>query len=137
MANQQADRGQIAVSGRTCLWAALVLVFLSAGAGVATAQSGLHQPPDLAGFLLVGEEDADGDGDGVNETHVRRYRNTAGDSIFSMTTSGRLWAWSLESGTEGDTDPVRNYVLRDSDCDGSFDELYGLSDEFHLPDCLK
>ncbi len=137
MANQQADRGQTADSGGTCLWAALALVFLSVGAGIAAAQSGVHQPPDLGGFLLIGEEDADGDGDGVNETHVIRYRNPAGDSIFSMTTNGRLWAWSLESGTEGDTDPVRNYVLRDSDCDGSFDELYGLSDEFHLPDCLK
>ncbi len=137
MANQHVDRGQTVVLGGTSLWTALVLVFLSAGAGVAAAQGGAHQPPDLGGFLLIGEEDADGDGDGVNETHVRRYRNTAGDSIFSMTTNGRLWAWSLESGTEGDTDPVRNYVLRDSDCDGSFDELYGLSDEFRLPDCLR
>jgi hypothetical protein len=28
-------------------------------------------------------------------------------------------------------------VIRDSNCDGSFDEVYGLDDEFHVPDCVK
>jgi hypothetical protein len=47
----------------------------------------------------------------------------AGDSVFSMTTKGGLWAWSLASGPAGGTDPSRNYMIRHSDCDGAFDEL--------------
>jgi hypothetical protein len=119
------------------VWLALVFVILASGTGSAAAQARGHQPPNLDGYLVVGEEDADGDGDGKNETHITRYRNTAGDRVFSMTTKDRMWAWSLESGPAGGSDPSRNYVICDSDCDGAFDELYGLSDSFHVPDCLK
>ncbi len=89
----------------------------------------------MEGYTLHSERDADGDGDGVNETHITLYMNTRGDSLFSMTTNGRLWAWSLD--THDNTSGVNNYVIRDSDCDGSFDEVYGLDDEFHVPACIK
>ena len=47
-----------------------------------------------------------------------------------------MWAWSLE--TKGDSiNGPKNYVIRDSDCDGVFDEVYGLDDKFTVPDCLK
>ena len=92
-------------------------------------------PPDLAGFALHDERDADGDGDGVNETRVRQYLNPNGDSAFSMTSNGKLWAWSLD--THDDESGVHNYVIRDSNCDGIYDEVYGLDDEYHVPDCLK
>jgi len=110
---------------------------LALGTGqVLAMEQGVYQPPDMTEFLLISEENGDGDGDGVKETHILRYRNLAGDSIFSMTTKGRLWAWSLESvdgpgGADG-----RNYVIRDSDCDGTYDERYGLDEQFLLPDCL-
>ena len=90
-------------------------------------------PPDLTGFTLDSERDADGDGDGIKESHVRQYHNAHGDSAFSLTTNGRLWAWSLE--TRGDTSGLRNYVIRDSNCDGIFDEVYGLDEKFHVPPC--
>ena len=92
-------------------------------------------PPKLDGFNLHAERDGDGDGDGVNETHIKQYFNTKGDSIVSMTTKGRVWAWSLD--TRDNDSGVRNYVIRDSNCDGVFNEVYGLDDEFHVPDCLK
>jgi len=93
------------------------------------------EPPKLDGFNLHAESDADGDGDGKNETHVKQYFNASGDSIVSMTTRERLWAWSLD--TRENDSGVRNYVIRDSNCDGVFNEVYGLDDEFHVPDCLK
>jgi hypothetical protein len=93
------------------------------------------EPPKLDGFTLHAESDADGDGDGKNETHVMQYFNTKGDSIVSMTTKGRLWAWSLN--TRENDSAVRNYVIRDSNCDGVFNEVYSLDEEFHVPDCLK
>jgi hypothetical protein len=109
------------------------IVALSGFTGSAVAKE--FQPPKLDGFNLHAESDADGDGDGKNETHVKQYFNASGDSIVSMTTKGRLWAWSLN--TRNNDSAVRNYVIRDSDCDGVFDEVYGLDDEFHIPDCLK
>jgi hypothetical protein len=99
------------------------------------ASAGQYAAPDLDGFKLHDERDADGDGDGVNETHIRHYLNQSGDSIVSMTIRDRLWAWSLD--THDNDSGVHNYVIRDSNCDGVFDEVYGLDDEFHVPDCLK
>ena len=93
------------------------------------------EPPSLEGFNLHLERDSDGDGDGVNETHIQQYFSESGDSIVSMTTKGRLWAWSLD--TRDDELGVHNYVIRDSNCDDIFDEVYGLDDDYHVPDCLK
>ena len=72
---------------------------------------------------------------GENETRLRQYLNPNGDSLVSFTTNGRLWAWSLD--TRNDDVGPRNYVIRDSNCDGTFDEVYGLDDEFHVPDCAR
>jgi len=92
-------------------------------------------PPDMDGFSLHDQRDADGDGDGVDETHIMHYLNLTGDSLVSMTTRGHVWAWSLD--TSDDDSGTKNYVIRDSNCDGTFDEVYGLDDEFHVPDCLR
>ena len=99
------------------------------------ASAGNYSPPSMDGFKLHTERDADGDEDGVKETRIKQYLNTKGDSLVSMTTRGTIWAWSLN--TRGSEVGDKNYVIRDSNCDGSFDEVYGLDQEFHLPDCLK
>jgi hypothetical protein len=99
------------------------------------ATAGQFEPPSLQGYQLHAERDADGDGDEVNETHIRQYLNKAGDSIVSMSSGERVWAWSLDM-RDSETGES-NYVIRDSDCDGRFDELYGLDDEFHVPACVK
>jgi hypothetical protein len=108
----------------------LILCF-HAQAGIA----GQFQPPDLQGFTQHSKRQADGDEDGIKETYIIRYLNEQGDSIVSMTSKDRLWAWSLES--PGDSSNEHNYVIRDSDCDGLFDEIYGLDDKFYIPTCLK
>jgi len=109
------------------------LMLIPAQAGAETA--GQFTAPDLDGFNLHDERDADGDGDGVNETHIKHYLNQSGDSIVSMTTNGRLWAWSLD--TRDQESGTKNYVIRDSNCDDIFDEVYGLDDEFHVPACTQ
>ena len=114
----------------------LIVILLFALAGVLPAvQATPFTPPELEGFNLHDERDDDGDGDGKNETSLGQYLNSNGDSIVSFTSNGRVWAWSLNT-HDSDTGP-QNYVIRDSDCDGSFDEVYGLDDEFHVPDCVK
>jgi hypothetical protein len=121
------------IVGAALLAAASALVSAQAAA-VETARA--FPPPDLEGFLMIEEGAGDGDGDGVNETYIVRYRNLAGDKVFSMTTSGRLWAWSREQHGGGPS-IERNNVVRDSNCDGTFDERYTLDEEFKVPDCLK
>ena len=98
-------------------------------------QAAQFEPPVLEGYLLHDERDADGDGDDVKETHIQHYLNENGNSIFSMMTNGTLWAWSLD--THDDESGEKNYVIRDSNCDGVFDEVYGLDQEYHVPDCVK
>ena len=92
-------------------------------------------PPKLDGFNLHAERDADGDGNGVKETHIKQYFNTSGDSIVSMTTKERIWAWSIDK--RNNDSAIKNYVIRDSDCDGVYDEVYSLEQDFHVPDCVK
>ena len=101
--------------------------------GQAAATS--FEAPKLDGFNLHAERDADGDKDGVNETHIKQYFNTSGDSIVSMTTRDKTWAWSMS--TRNNESGDKNYVIRDSDCDGQFDQVYGLDDDFYVPNCLK
>jgi len=92
--------------------------------------------PNLDGYVLHRENKGDGDGDGVEETHIKHYVNPDGSTLFSMTTQDRLWAWSMSTpGADAGIDS--NYVIRDSNCDGVFDERYGLDEDFHIPDCLK
>jgi len=99
------------------------------------AAAGQYTAPDLDGFNLHDERDADGDDDGVKETHIKHYLNQSGDSIVSMAIGDRVWAWSLN--THDNDSGGHNYVIRDSNCDAVFDEVYSLDDEFHVPDCLK
>ena len=103
---------------------------------ICPASAGQFDPPGLEGFAVHSERDGDGDGDGVNETHIKQYMNKNGDSLVSMTSKGgRVWAWSLN--TRDNESGESNYVIRDSDCDGIFDEVYSLDDDFHVPECVK
>lgn len=116
----------------------LVLISLVASPqSLSAAVKGVFQAPAIDTFILHGESDGDGDGDGVNETHIRRYLNKAGDSVFSMTSGEKLWAWSLNTSGSDDSDLDKNYVIRDSNCDGTFDEKYRLDEEFHVPECIN
>ena len=112
-----------------------IVLMVSLTGMLQVARAGQFSPPDLEGFNQHDERAADGDGDGQNETTLGQYLNANGDSIVSFTSNGRVWAWSLDT-RDNELGP-ENYVIRDSDCDGTFDEVYGLDDEFHVPECVK
>jgi len=114
---------------------AVVLVLGCINGPAAAVEMGDFKAPSLDGYTMSGEEDGDGDGDGLKETHIVHYQNESGDRLFSMSTRGMLWAWSRQShaGTESD----KNYVIRDSNCDGVFEQRYDLDEEFHVPNCLQ
>jgi len=114
----------------------LTIILTASLAGMLrVALAGQFTPPDLEGFKQHDERGADGDGDGKNETQITQYLNSDGDSIVSFTSNERVWGWSID--TRKDESGPRNYVIRDSNCDGIFDEVYGLDDEFHVPGCVK
>lgn len=123
-------------AGRKYLSVLVLFILASSPQLLSAAMKGVFQPPAIDAFILHGESDGDGDGDGVKETHIRRYLNKAGDSVFSMTIGEKLWAWSLNTRAGDDSDINSNYVIRDSNCDGIFDEKYGLDEEFHVPECI-
>ena len=52
-----------------------------------------------------------------------------------MMTNGTLWAWSLD--THFDETRDKNSLIRDSYCDCVFVVVYGLDQEYHVPDCVK
>lgn len=112
-----------------------LLCLATLAADMRMAGAGPFQPPALDGFNVHSERDGDGDGDGVKETRIKQYMNQNGDSLVSMSTKGVVWAWSLDARDK--EAGMRNYVIRDSNCDGVFDEVYSLDDEFHVPECLK
>jgi hypothetical protein len=113
-----------------------ITLAVSLTAMLRVAQAAEFTPPDLEGFNQHDERNADGDGDGKNETQIKQYLNSNGDSIVSFTSNEQLWGWSLDTRDKDETG-TQNYVIRDSDCDGIFDEVYGLDDEFHVPACVK
>ena len=113
--------------------AALLAVLLTPSAKA--VETGEFQPPSLDGFTFTSEEYADGDGDGVKETRVWHYSNGRGDRLYNMTTKGVRWAWSKQSHAGAGSE--NNFVIRDSNCDGIYDQKYSLDEEYHVPDCLK
>ena len=114
----------------------MVALFLAGGQAIG-AEMGVFKEPGMEGFVKIGENDGDGNADGTKETRIRRFRNINGDRMFTMTAKDQLWAWSVDAVDDDDSQIDRNYVLRDSDCDGRFDERYALDEGFNLPDCLK
>ena len=114
----------------------IVVLLLSAAPSIAV-ETGLFTAPEMEGFVKIQELDGDGNDDGVKETRIRRFRNVNGDRMFTMTAKDQLWAWSVDAVDDDDSQINRNYVLRDSDCDGRFDERYRLDEGFNLPACLE
>lgn len=141
MTGQTGDRKRRRPAGCTRHLAGWPLVAVSLGLAASlplwAVQAGVYAPPNPHSFTRYQSYDADGDGDDVKETHIVRYLSPSGDSLFSMTTGDRLWAWSLATQDAEAGDLERNYVIRDSDCDGTFDERYALDEEYHVPDCVK
>ena len=100
-------------------------------------EKGEYPAPALDQFQPADESGADVDGDGVNESLIKRYTNEAGESLFSFTTGDRVWAWSFAIVVGDQLDPTKSYLIRDNNCDGVFDEKYRTDEDFQIPACLK
>lgn len=48
---------------------------------------------------------------------------------------GVVQVWSFN--TRDNDSVVRNYVIRDSYCDGIFDDVYSLDEDFQVPECVN
>jgi len=102
-------------------------------------EKGVFQPPSLEGYKLEKEFDVDVDEDGIKESNMTRYQNSAGDRILKLKTKNRIWGWAVKRHKypEDKNDLTKNYAIKDSNCNGIFDEIYRWDEQFYLPDCLK
>ncbi|MBM4271802.1 MAG: hypothetical protein FJ139_06590 [Deltaproteobacteria bacterium] len=102
-------------------------------------EKGVFPPPSLEGYTKSNEWDHDVDKDGIKESHIIKYTNSAGDTILKTSTRGTDWLWLKKTQDYNSNQPdiTKGYVIRDSNCDGKFDEKYSLSESFDLPACLK
>ena len=128
--------------GRGWLRASLGSVLLATAVGLAVLTAGTSgqatfTAPGLQAYRLQKAYQQDADGDGVEETHVHRYRSRVGDQVLSLSARGQVWAWTLDTANDDDADIMANHVIRDSDCDGNFDQRYGLHEPYRLPVCLQ
>ena len=116
----------------------LPLCFLAVMQPGNAMEKGEYPAPALDKFQPAGESEADVDADGVNDSLIRRYTSEAGESVFSLSTGDRLWAWSIAvPDAGGQLDQTQSYLIRDSNCDGVFDQKYATDEDFELPACLK
>lgn len=118
-------------------WPLLLIPLATVSTVMAAEAGGTYETPDTSGFRYDHEWDADGNEDGIKETHFVLLKNERGDTIFTATTQARQWAWSLNTAGDDDSDLKLNYVIVDSDCNGTFDTIYSLAEEFSVPDCLQ
>ena len=80
----------------------VIVVILGVGGATGTANATQFNPPKLDGYSLANEHDADGDGDGVKETHVQQYYNA--DWRQHLQHDDQWPPVGLESGDEGRVD---------------------------------
>ena len=102
-------------------------------------EEGVYQPPSLEGYHFdkAKKFDKDWPEDGIKETLVERFLNSKGQGILKYTTKGKTWAWGIMGNPSDRNDTTNNFLIRDSDGDGSYDEKYLGNEGFSLPDYLK
>lgn len=116
-----------------------VILLLTSALGLAF-EMGVFEPPSLDGYLLVEEKllDKDEVKDGIKETRLEKYQSRSGEKIGKYVTGGKNWAWAVAPNRKDVCHYPDNYVIRDSDGDGVFDERYRFcGEEFWLPAWTK
>lgn len=116
-----------------------VILLLTSASGLAF-EMGVFEPPSLDGYSLVEEKllDKDEVKDGIKETRLEKYQSRSGEKIGKYVTGGKNWAWAVAPNRKDVCHYPDNYVIRDSDGDGVFDERYRFcGEEFWLPTWTK
>lgn len=116
-----------------------VILLLTSASGLAF-EMGVFEPPSLDGYSLVEEKllDKDEVKDGTKETRLEKYQSRSGEKIGKYVTGGKNWAWAVAPNRKDVCHYPDNYVIRDSDGDGVFDEQYRFcGEEFWLPAWTK
>jgi len=118
----------------------LVALLVSIALQSHAMEKGIFQPPSLEDYEYERAWQMDINKDGVKETHVTMYKNSDGGKILKITSlNGTVWAWAVRSSywPKDKEDLTKNYTLRDSNCDGVFDEKLKNDEAYKVPDCLR
>jgi len=115
-----------------------IIFLLASIAPLSAMEKGVFKPPSLEGYTLVQTKQLDKDKvkDGIKETTLEIYGNAIGQYIGKYTCNGIIWEWGVKANNNND-DTINNYILRDSDGDGIFDERYGGNETTYVPDWVK
>jgi len=117
----------------------LFILVLCTTSFVTAFEKEVFQPPSLEGYVLDNAAYLDKDKiiDGIHETLGEVFKNSEGKVIVRLSTDRKTWAWGIFGNPSDRTDIINNYVIRDSNGDGIFDEKYPANEQFFLPDWVK
>jgi hypothetical protein len=112
----------------------IITVFVNVSKG----EKNFFQSPNLKDYQLSKEWD---DNSVWNkDTHVKMYRNENGDRVYGFLTNNQVWGWRvvLSNVKETGHDLTKNYKIRDSNCNGTFDEKYSIEEAWPgSPACAR
>lgn len=117
-----------------------VMLTLALGSQAALAvEQGAFEAPSLEGYELkdTQEIDAGKESDDVKETTLEVYANADGNLILKYATKEEVWAWGILGDPQDQERNEKNYVIRDSSGDGTYDEKFFGDESFSLPDHLQ
>jgi hypothetical protein len=105
---------------------------------ISKGENKIFQPPDLNDYQL--SKEWDDNSVWIKDTHVMKYTNRKGDKIYRYSTNKHVWGWTvvLSNAKETGHDLTKNYKIRDSKCNGKFDEKYSLEEAWPgSPACAR
>ena len=100
---------------------------------------GNFKRPSLKGYSFDKVFYMDMNEDGTNDTKIEIYKNNNGDKVLKSYKKGtnEIWSWGLDSTNDNNSNIQKNYIVVDTDGDGSFDTKYKLEEEIPLPSWVK
>ena len=103
-----------------------------AASGPVAVDSAGFPPPSVEGFESRGIHMMDGSPaiEGA-ETAVEIFVNPVKDTIYRISLNGVTWGYGWLPGGEA----IQGHILRDSDCDGDYDEKWDPDAPFSAPEC--
>lgn len=123
---------------RNTKWGLILCSIIIVSTGFA-AEKGNFKIPSLKGYNFDIKWNDDWDEDGKVDTIIKNYKNSEGDSISKAYKKGtnRIWAWSLNTANDNNSNIVKNYVIADTNDDGNFDTQYSLDEDVPLPSWVE
>lgn len=96
---------------------------------------GKYLPPSLDGFTFVQKWDDDWNENGTLDSLIKQFKNFRRDivTVFYKRNTNTIWAWSLDTYGDKDSELNANYAIVDTNGDGKFNKRYNLGEDVKAP----